>query len=181
MMKKTERFWALFDKILDSLMALSAVLVLFITVAVTIDVLMRYAFTLTYAGLFEITEYSLLWMTFLGAPWIMKMDGHVRVDLVLNLLSPKGQAVMNTVASVIGVILLLGMTWYSGRLTLHDLSTNFRLSGVLMPQKWPIEIIIPIGFFLLAVQLMRNTHKHVKGMKTLTRDVQIPSDSPTGG
>ena len=180
-MKVGERFWAIFDKTITIMMAISAALVLLAALAVTVDVLMRYAFAMTYAGLFEITEYSLLWITFLGTAWIMKNNRHVRVDLVINRLNPRHGAILNAVASIISVLLLMAMTWYTARLTLHDLQTDFTLSGVLRTPKWPLEIIIPIGFFLLLIQLLRNTYRHLTSLKALSRGQQIPSDSTTGG
>ena len=165
-----EKFWKIFDRTLTAMMAVSAALVILIAVAVTIDVLMRYIFAKTYAGLFEITEYSLLWITFLGAPWIMKNNGHVRVDLIVNKLPPHKRAWLTIIADFISIFLLITMTWYTAGLTLHDFRTSFRLSGILMAPKWPIEIIIPIGFFLLLLQVVRSTRQHARDLKTLPMD-----------
>lgn len=170
-MKPMEKFWNFFDRTIAAMMAVSSGLVVLIAVAVTIDVLMRYIFAKTYAGLFEITEYSLLWITFLGAPWIMKNNGHVRVDLIVNKLSPYRRALLQIIADFISIFLLITMTWYTAGLTLHDFRTSFTLSGILMAPKWPIEIIIPIGFLLLLLQAARSTRQHVKDLKSPPMDV----------
>jgi TRAP-type C4-dicarboxylate transport system permease small subunit len=180
-MKAGERFWTIFDKAITILMIASSVLVLLDALAVTIDVLMRYAFSITYIGIFELTEYSLLWMTFMGAAYIMRNNGHVRVDAVTNLLNPRHRAIVDAIASIIGMFILLVVTWYSGKLTLHDFQTNFALSGVLQPAKWPIEIIIPIGFFVLFLQLVRNTSKQFESLKAMSRGQQSSSNGTTRG
>lgn len=167
-MKSIDKFWAIFDRTIAAMMAVSSALVVLIAVAVTIDVLMRYLFTKTYAGLFEITEYSLLWITFLGAPWIMKNNGHVRVDLIVNRLAPRKGALLTIIADFLSILLLITMTWYTAGLTLHDFRTTFTLSGILMAPKWPIEIIIPFGFFLLLLQVARHTRQHVKDLRALS-------------
>jgi TRAP-type C4-dicarboxylate transport system permease small subunit len=141
---------------------------------------MRYAFSITYIGIFELTEYSLLWMTFMGAAYIMKNNGHVRVDAVINLLNPKNGAIMNMIASVISLFILMVVTFYSTKLTLHDFRTDFTLSGILKPVKWPIEIIIPIGFFMLFLQVLKNTCGQIEKLKNLLRNQQVPSSSTTG-
>ncbi len=169
-MKSIAKFWTVFDRTIGVMMAVSSALVVLIAIAVTFDVLMRYLFSKTYAGLFEITEYSLLWITFLGAPWIMKNNGHVRVDLIVNKLRPRKRALLTIIADFISIFLLLTMTWYTAGLTFHDFRTSFTLSGILMAPKWPIEIIIPIGFFLLLLQVVRHTLYHVKGLRTLSVD-----------
>jgi TRAP-type C4-dicarboxylate transport system permease small subunit len=180
-MKTGERFWLIFDKTITIMMIVSAVLVLFDALAVTIDVLMRYAFSITNVFLFELTEFSLLWMTFLGAAYIMRNNGHVRVDALISLLSPRHGAIMNVIGSIISLFILMVMTFYTAKLTLHDFQTGFTLSGILRAIKWPIEIIIPIGFFLLFIQLLRNTYRQLTELKVLSRKEQTSSDSPMRG
>ena len=180
-MKAGERFWAFFDKTITLMMLISSVLVLLDALAVTIDVLMRYVFSITYAGLFELTEFSLLWMTFLGAAFIMRNNGHVRVDAVISLLNPRHGAIMNVIGSMISLFILIVMTLYTAKLTLHDFQTGFTLSGILRAIKWPVEIIIPIGFFLLFLQLLRNTYRQLADLKVMSREKQIPSNSSNKG
>jgi TRAP-type C4-dicarboxylate transport system permease small subunit len=179
-MKAGNRFWVIFDRTITIMMIVSGVLILLDALFVTIDVLMRYAFSITYIGIFELTEYSLLWMTFMGAAYIMRNNGHVRVDAVINLLNPKNGAIMNMIASVISLFILMVVTFYSTKLTLHDFRTGFTLSGILKPVKWPIEIIIPIGFFMLFLQVLKNTCGQIEKLKNLLRNQQVPSSSTTG-
>jgi TRAP-type C4-dicarboxylate transport system permease small subunit len=180
-MKAGERFWVIFDRTITILMTVSGIIILLDALAVTIDVLMRYAFSKTYVGLFELTEYSLLWMTFMGAAYIMRNNGHVRVDAVTNLLNPRNRAILDGIASIIGMFILLVVTFYSAKLTLHDFQTDFTLAGILRPFKWPIEIIIPIGFFMLFLQLARNASKQFGSLKTMSRGQQNSSNATTGG
>lgn len=180
-MKIAERAWAIFDKTVTALMVLACALVIFDTLAVTVDVLLRYSLGITYTGLFEITEYSLLWMTFLATAWLLKNDGHIRVDLVLTRLHPRHRTILNSIASIICAILLGVITWYSVRLTLYDYQTGYTLASILEPPKWPIEIIIPAGYFLLFIELLRKTYGHLTSWKALSQGEQKQSDSPPRG
>jgi len=180
-MKITERFWAIFDKAITILMVLAAALIIFDALAVSVDVLLRKFLGITHTGLFEITEYSLLWMTFLGTAWLLKNDGHIRVDLVLNRLNPRHRAILNIIATIMCVILLGVLTWYSVKLTLHDYQAGIFLATVLEPLKWPIEIIIPIGYFLLFIELLRKTYGHLASWKALFKGEQKQSNSTPGG
>lgn len=180
-MEAAKRFWAIFDKTITILMGLAAALVVLDALAVTFDVLLRYSLGITHVQLFEIVEYTLLWVTFLGTAWLMKNDGHVRVDLVVKRFPPGQEVILKTAASILGVMLLGFVTWYSAKVTLQDLQTGFTLSGVLRPPKWPIEIIIPIGFFLLLIQSARNTYGHLMSWRASSRGQQMSSDSSSGG
>ena len=180
-MKVTKIAWSIFDKTLTALMVLACALVLLDTLAVTVDVLLRYSLGITWTGLFEITEYSLLWITFLSTAWILKIDGHIRVDLVLSRFNPRHRAITNIVTSIICIILLGVLTWYSVKLTLNDYQTGRYISSILQPVKWPIEIIIPVGYFLLFIELLRKTYGHLTSWKALPRGEPKQLDSTPGG
>ena len=180
-MKVTEIVWAIFDKIVTALMVLGAALILLDTLAVSFDVILRYSLGLTWTGLFEITEYSLLWITFLSAAWILKIDGHIRVDLLLDRLSPRRKAITNSVASIICLILLGILTWYSARLTLNHYQMGTYISSILQPVKWPIDIIIPIGYFLLFIVLLRKTYGYLTSWKVPSSAEPEQLDSTPGG
>jgi C4-dicarboxylate transporter DctQ subunit len=180
-MKVTEITWAIFDKIITALMVLGAALILVDTLAVSFDVILRYSLGLTWTGLFEIMEYSLLWITFLSAAWILKIDGHIRVDLLLDRLRPRRRAITNTVASIICLILLGILTWYSAKLTLNHYQMGTYISSILQPVKWPIDIIIPIGYFLLFIVLLRKTYGYLTSLKIPPGAEPEQLDSTPGG
>ncbi len=166
-MKVLEKAGAVFDKIVTFLMYFASFLVVLDAVWVTIDVIMRYTANINYAPLLEITEYTLLWMTFLGTTWIMRSNSHIRADMVVNSLKPRPKAMVNLVTSIVCALLLAVLTFYSAKLTLFDQQTNFIISSILEPIKWPIEIVIPIGFFTLFIQLLRNISKYLAEWKLL--------------
>jgi C4-dicarboxylate transporter DctQ subunit len=180
-MKVSERFWAIFDRTITALMAMSCALIVLDALAVTVDVLMRKFFGITYVYLFEMTEFSLLWMTFLGTAWIMKNNNHIRVDLVVNRLNPRHGAIVIIVASIISVLVLMLATGYSAWLTWHDYQTHFILSTILRPVKWSVEIIIPIGFLLLLIQLIRDTYSRLTNWKAFSKRHTVTLDGTPGG
>lgn len=181
MKKVTEQAWAIYDKILNVLVIFATFLVIFDTVIVSIDVLMRSAFGTTWKGFFEIAEYSLLWMAFLGAAWLMRINGHVRVDLILSRMKPKPKVMINIISSIICALVFMVIIWYSAKITLHDYQVGFNLSSLLTPPKWPVEMIIPIGSFLLLIQLLRNIYEYLKNWISLSKGEQVELGSTSGG
>jgi TRAP-type C4-dicarboxylate transport system permease small subunit len=164
-MKASERAWTIFDKTLTALMVIGAALIIFDALAITFDILVRYFIGRTWNGLFEITEYSIVWMTFLATAWLLKTGGHVRMDVVLNHLSPRRRAITTIITSFICTILFGVITWYTLKLTVHDYLTGFGYQSVLSPPKWTIEFIIPIGSFLLFIQFLRITYGSLTSWK----------------
>jgi len=179
------KFWSkaerIFDKVVDYALLAAAVMVVMMAVVVSVDVILRKTINFTWSPLYEIIEYSLLWMTFLGTTAIMRMNMHVRMESIMGMLSPRAQALLNTITSVVCAILAVWILFYTTKLTVHDYRTHFTVATILNPVKWPIEIIIPIGFFMLFIQVVRNTRTFFVTYKSLSRHPQPPVATHSAG
>ena len=180
-MKIAEIAGAIINKGITVMAVLAAILILADALAVSVEVLLRNFLKITHAELFEITEYSLLWITFLAAAWLLKNNGHIRVDILVTRLNPRPRAIANLAVSVICTILFGIILWYSVRLTLHDYLTGYTIGSVMRPLKWPVEIIIVIGFLLLFIEMLRKTYGYLANWKVVSTGESTQSDSAVGG
>jgi C4-dicarboxylate transporter DctQ subunit len=171
----------IFNKVITASAVLAAVLIIMDALITSAGSLARSFLGISYTGIFEITQYSLLWMTFLAAAWLLKNKGHIRVDLVYNRLEPRPRALTRIVTSIIYTILFLVLVGYSIKVTLHDCQTGNLVSSALRPPKWIIEIIIPTGFFMLFIQMLRETYGFLTNRKVVSEGKPTQSDSTTGG
>lgn len=171
----------IFDKIIDWMLLAAAAIVVLDALAVSADVILRKAAGFTWAPLYEIITYSLLWITFLGTTAIMRMDGHVKMDSLISHLSPKTRALLNSISHGVCVLLAGIMLFYTIKLTIADYQSNFVLASILNPPKWPIEIIIPVGFFMLFIQLIRNTFNYFERYRALSRQKKPATGGQTHG
>ncbi len=169
----------IFDKIIDCMLMAAAAIVVIDALAVSTDVILRKVIGFTWAPLYEIITYSLLWMTFLGTTAIMRNNGHVKMDSITSLLSPKNEALLNVISHSVCIVLAGVMLFYTVKLTVGDYQNDFILASILNPPKWPIEIIIPIGFLMLLFQLMRNTRDFLDRYRTLARMKRPDADNNT--
>jgi C4-dicarboxylate transporter DctQ subunit len=179
--KITEKIWSALDKTITAMMVIGAAIILIDMLAVSVDVILRYTLDITYTGLFEIMEYSLLWITFLATAWLLKINGHIRLDLILDRLNPRGKVITNIATSVICEILMGFLIWYAVKLTVNDFIHGTYLSTVLQPIKWPIEIIIVIGYILLFIVMLRRIFELVKTWQSLSHQEPEQIPSPPGG
>lgn len=133
---------------------LAGYIALLMVLVVTTDVIMRYAFDTTFVAVQEL-EWHLFGVLFLlGAGYTLMVDGHVRVDVFYQRLSPKGQAWIN----LIGVLFFLLPGCY---LVLDTSWKFFDMSYVInegspdpggLPARWVLKFFIPLGFALVAIQ-----------------------------
>lgn len=133
---------------------LAGYVALLMVIVVTTDVIMRYAFNTTFVAVQEL-EWHLFGVLFLiGAGYTLLVDGHVRVDVFYQRLSPKGQAWIN----LLGVLFFL----LPGCYLVVDTSIQFFEMALRvnegspdpggLPARYVLKAFIPIGFVLVALQ-----------------------------
>ncbi|MCR4420591.1 MAG: TRAP transporter small permease [Clostridia bacterium] len=138
------------DVVLMIMMAVACVLLIGQdTVWLSVDVVSRWLFGKTWSGLFELTEYSLLWITFLGAGWVTRNRRHVRMDLLVSRLNPRPQKVVAAIARWATALVFGAMTVLSAWLVIHDWATGTRFTSAMQPVKWPVELVMPVGFGIM--------------------------------
>jgi C4-dicarboxylate transporter DctQ subunit len=123
---------------------------------INFDLFMRFAFRAPIAGLTEVTEIFLLYMTFLGAAWLYKDDGHVVVDIVLyNLVSKSLAKKILILQNHIIVGIISGILVYYGSLTTFDHFMRGAYNPTILETPIALAIaIIPIGSFILLLEVL---------------------------
>ncbi|MDP2644964.1 MAG: TRAP transporter small permease [Desulfobacterales bacterium] len=159
------KFWVIFDKTNQVMMHIACLLLVLIMLAISIDVLLRYFLNISFGGLLELVEYCLLWMTFLGATHLLKTDAHVNADLVLTRMNPRNRAFLDIATCMLAAIVFGLLSYFGVVVVWQHYQSNLRLASVLMPYKWPIVTIIPMGSFLLFIQLLRKAYNLANGLK----------------
>jgi len=123
---------------------------------INFDLFMRFAFRAPIAGLTEVTEIFLLYMTFLGAAWLYEDDGHVVVDIVLyNLVSKSLAKKILILQNHIIVGIISGILVYYGSLTTFDHYMRGAYNPTILETPIALAIaIIPIGSFILLLEVL---------------------------
>jgi C4-dicarboxylate transporter DctQ subunit len=153
---------SVFSHVIQTLYSMACVLLILGTVSVCYEVLMRYFLGRPQIWVVEGVSYSLLFITFLSGAWVLRREGHVRMDLLLGRLDPRNQALLNIVTSLLAAIVWFVISWYTAQLTWRLYLEGVRIESGLQPPKAPIIAIIPFGSFLLFVQLLIQAHGHLK-------------------
>lgn len=162
-MKLLAKVTRIYERIISGAMVLAGISTVFLMVSVSLDVVLRYFLGRPTAWVMEITGYMLLYIPFLVAAWVLKRDRHVRMDLVLNRLNPKTQSLVNTITSIIGVIICLVLTWSGAKATLYFI--GYQTPTMLRVPKSAIIVIIFLGSLLLVIQFLRRTRSYLRSWR----------------
>jgi C4-dicarboxylate transporter, DctQ subunit len=156
-----------FDHVNTIMVIVCAILVVGLTFIVGADITLRYLFNRPLGWVKEVSEYILVGLGFLAAAWILKDDGHVRMDLILTKVGPRTQAMMNLITSAFSPIVVLIITVFSLRVTIDFYQTKMVTPTVLEPPKWILMTPIVAGCFLLVIQFLRRTYAYLVKWKRL--------------
>ena len=162
MMKFFTALDRIFDAVVKYLGYLAAALLVLMALAISSDVILRYAVNTPLKFVFEATEYALLFITFLAAAWVLQKDEHVRLDLVLNGLRRKSRARIEAVTSVVMALVCLVFTWSSAHYTIYLFQNDITIQKYYTIPQVTVFFIIPVGFFLLLIQSVKRTCQYIK-------------------
>jgi TRAP-type C4-dicarboxylate transport system permease small subunit len=160
----TTKIGRIIDRIVDAFAFAAGLVLTFILLSVCLEVIMRYFLNRPLQWVIEITEYALLYITFLGTAWLLKREGHITVDVILVRLSPKTRAILGIFSSVIGVIVCVCFVWYGTEVAWDHFRRGVYNPTVLEFPKAPIIAIIPIGSLVLLVQFLRRGYGFLIGL-----------------
>lgn len=132
---------------------------------VCVDVVMRYFFNSPIGGVLQFSEYVLLYIPFLAAAYVLKDDSHIKIDIVLNRLSPKVQAALNLVTSMLGVLVLLALTYYGTYITFDYYRRGVPTLKYYKIPEFLVLMVIPLGCLLFALQFIRRAHSYYKAYR----------------
>ena len=100
----------------------------------------------------ELAEFALVSYYMLGAPWTLRMDTNVRMDLLYARWSPKAQALWD-VFTVFALMFYLGVMFYGAvDSTIYSFEVGERNPTAWRPVMWPLKLIISISFGLMLLQ-----------------------------
>jgi C4-dicarboxylate transporter, DctQ subunit len=176
-MRLLNRLGLIFDRIIDVMAILAGVLLVLITLTVVAGVIARGALARPLGWIIEVSEYVLVYITFLITAWVLRQEGHVKLELVLSKLNPSVQRIMNFCTSVVGAMVCFTLTWFGITFTWDLFQSNYFTPGTLMLPKYIFAAIIPIGSFTLFVQFLRRAYRNLLSLKEPGAKGQTPGKS----
>ena len=144
-----------YDLLIHALAWVAGALMALMMFTIFIDVVLRNLGFQSSSHFFTFSEYALLLIPCMGAPWLVREKGHVYVEIALMYLNTRQRAVATIVIGVASIVVCLVLAWYGFEVTLR----NFRLNdsdvrSFDMP-RWMIVGWIPVSFTLMATEFLR--------------------------
>ena len=155
-------------------------LVLIMTVISAGNAVVRFTVNYSSNGLLEIQWYLFAAIFMLCSPYTLQKNEHVRIDVLSSKLSPRGLAVIDIIGTLffllpmVIVVLWLSLPLVADSYKINEMSAN---AGGLI--RWPVKILLPIGFTLLALQGISELIKRIAFLAGMIDDPNNKEKGPT--
>ncbi len=129
---------------------------------------LRKAFNIGSNAWLEIQWYLFAGVFMLGVGYVMLKNAHVRIDFISSKLSKRTNAIIDAVGIVVFTIplsiLMIDYAWpvFMRALTTGEMSQN---AGGLI--RWPVWLLLPVGFGILLLQATSELIKRIAFLKGL--------------
>ena len=156
------QFSALVDVVNEKIGVICNWLILLACIVSGGNAMVRYAYDQSSNAWLEVQWYMFAVIVMFGAAYTLKRNEHVRVDLLYMTLGRRGQLwidILGTVFFLLPTCLILA--WLSWPFFMQAYNVNEHSSNAGGLLRWPIKIVLPVGFMLVALQGLSEVIKRV--------------------
>ena len=168
----------LVDWISEKLAKLAAYLIMLSCLISAGNAVIRYVFDMSSNGWLEIQWYLFGTAVMLAAAHVLRMNEHVRVDVLYGQFKSRGQVLIDIFGLVFFLLLMSIMSTYLAWPFFYEKFQSMEMSsnaGGLI--RWPIALMLPVGFGLLTLQGIAEIIKRV-GWLNGTYNMDVHYEKP---
>lgn len=161
-MSKLLKFALGVDKVSEQFGHIAAFTVLAAAVISAGNAFIRYGLDISSNGWLEIQWYLFAVTVMLGAPLVLKLNEHVRVDLIYGKLSDKAPVYVDLMGLIVFLLpVMFTLTWLSFPLFVKMYVTGEMSSNAGGLIRWPAMLLLPLGFGWMFLQGLSEIIKRV--------------------
>jgi TRAP-type C4-dicarboxylate transport system permease small subunit len=144
-----------YDAVLYGMAWAAGFLMAAMMVVIFVDVVLRNLGYQSSAHFFTFTEYALLAVPCLGAPWLVREKGHIYVEIVFMYIGARQRVALRYLIGALCVIVCGVLAWYGSLVTINDFVQNEKDVRSLDMPRWMVVGFIPLSFAMMAVEFLR--------------------------
>jgi len=141
------------------------------------NAVIRYGFSYSSNAWLEAQWYMLAGIVMLGASYTLFRNDHVRVDLLYSGYGPRTRLYVD----IFGIIFFLLpttilLTWMTLPFFVTSWLTNEGSSNAGGLPRWPVKVVLPIGFLLLTLQGLSELIKRVALLRGVAPQAEVVTE-----
>ena len=166
-----------FDIVVDTGAFAATWLVAAMALTIGLEVLMRRVFNNSLPWVIQINEYFVMAIPFLAGAWLLKHDGHTRLTLIMERVSPRKANLMRVGTSVLAAAICAVLVWKTGSRVWEGFEADTIIRGDSFNiHQWRVWWVLPFGFALLGIQFLRDAYSSYSERNRVEGPVVSPSE-----
>jgi len=152
-MKNTrfDSFYEIIKKVNSFCAAISGLILLFVSVSIFIDIILRYFFRKPTIWITEVSTYLFLYIIFFVTSYALQEDFHIRATFFYDFLNEKAKRIVNLVTSLFSIVFVFVMLWQTSRMTWKAIEGDWTSPTVMnVPYAYVYPAMV-IGCFMLFI------------------------------
>lgn len=109
----------------------------------------------------DMAQFLMMAYFFLGGPYSMQLDGHVRMDLIYSTWSPRRRAAVDAVTLMFLLFYVVMLLIGSIDSTVYAIEFGERTFSAWRPYVWPIKVVLTFGAIMMLLQVLSQFCKDV--------------------
>lgn len=120
-------------------------------VACTLQVLTRFILPHPLSWTEELARYSFIWWSFIGAAYVVRLNGHLGMDILVNTLPLGGRVFLQKLVFLVSLVFMVLVTYTGVRITIRQAGQE----GTILPisMAW-VYLIVPLTGAIMALYLL---------------------------
>jgi TRAP-type mannitol/chloroaromatic compound transport system permease small subunit len=148
-----KRILSFIDSVSEWSGRLISVFIYFLAFFLLYDVTMRFVFNAPTIWCHELALHIFGAYAVLAGPYVLLHDEHVRIDIIYNHFSPRGQAIIDCFTYLLFFMYLGLLFWYGYVFAARAVELNQTVSpSPWASPLWPVKLTIPLAAFLMLAQ-----------------------------
>ena len=135
-----------------------------IVVTIFMEVFRRFALSYSSIWAEEMARYAFIYVSWIGASAAIKERAHIRIDLILPVVSEKWRAVIMIFGDVITIVLAVLAFWWSLESVLVSLKFGSVTHGLRISLAWFLAAV-PLGFAMMIARLIQSIIRDVSDLR----------------
>ena len=140
---------------ISALAVIAGLLVVSVFLTVIFDVAVRVLGYQPSSWPIPISEYSLLYITMLGGPWLLRKKGHIVVESLRTALPDGGKRVSEILVYVVSALTCFAIAWFAGESLVESVSKGYEDARAIVVPKAGLFLPMFLCFFLMGIEFCR--------------------------
>lgn len=149
-----------------ALAVLAAAIIFLLGLLVFYGSIARYFFNSPSGIVFELTGYIMFFSTFLAAPWLLRENKHVSVEILKEFVFHKNTTYLKVASDIICLIVSTAFFIFSALSTYNQYSSGLKTIGLIEMPRYAVSLVIPVCALLMVLILIIRIKNNLQLLKS---------------